>query len=59
MKTIYLSMAVALMLAVGAGLLLNASYQQTASVRFVGSGADVRGDAGYNLVGKDWSGRPN
>ena len=29
----------------------------TADARYVGSGAQLRGvEAGYNLVGKDWSG---
>lgn len=57
MKAIMLAFAVAIVMAVGAGYLLNTSYQQTADARFVGSGAQLRGsEAGYNLVGKSWDG---
>jgi hypothetical protein len=57
MKAMVLAFAAAILVAVGAGYVLNAGYQQTADSRFVGSGAQLRGgEAGYNLVGKDWSG---
>jgi hypothetical protein len=57
MKAMLLASAVAIVIAVGAGYLLNTTYLMTADARFVGSGAKLRGtEAGYNLVGKDWSG---
>lgn len=61
MKAILGSFAFAIALAVGVWALMNASYQRTASTTFTTSGADLREAAGYNLVGKDWSGvgKPN
>ncbi|MEI8146742.1 MAG: hypothetical protein WCH83_14880 [Alphaproteobacteria bacterium] len=60
MKTMFIAFFVAAVIAVGAGSLLNASYQQTADVRFSTSGTVLRGhESGSNLVGKDWSGKPN
>jgi hypothetical protein len=57
MKVMLSAFALAILLAVGAGYLLNSGYQMTADARFVGSGAQLRhNEAGYNLVGKDWSG---
>jgi len=57
MKAMFLGFAVAIVLAAGAGALLNTTYQSTADARFVGSGALLRhGEAGTNLVGKDWTG---
>lgn len=57
MKAIMLAFAAAIVMAVGAGYLLNTTYQQTVDARFVGSGAQLRGtEAGYNLVGKSWDG---
>ncbi len=57
MKAILLASAAAIVIAVGAGYLLNTTYLMTADARYVGSGAQLRGvEAGYNLVGKDWSG---
>jgi hypothetical protein len=62
MKAMLLAFAAAIIIAVGAGTLLNSTYQSTADARFVGSGAQLRhSEAGYNLVGKDWAGigKPN
>lgn len=62
MKAMILAFAAAIVIAIGAGFVLNQSYLQTADSRFVGSGAQLRGgEAGSNLVGPDWSGtaRPN
>ncbi|MBN8943891.1 MAG: hypothetical protein J0H01_30565 [Rhizobiales bacterium] len=62
MKVMLLGLIAAVVLATGAGVFLNTSVQQTADARFVGSGAHLRhGEAGDNLVGKDWSGisKPN
>jgi hypothetical protein len=57
MKAMLLASAAAIVIAVGAGYLLNTTYQATADARYVGSGAQLRGsEAGYNLVGKNWSG---
>jgi hypothetical protein len=57
MKAMLLGFAVAIVLAAGAGTLLNTSLQTTADARFVGSGAQLRhSEAGSNLVGKDWTG---
>jgi Na+(H+)/acetate symporter ActP len=57
MKVMISAFALAIVIAVGAGYLLNSSYQMTADARFVGSGAQLRhNEAGSNLVGKDWSG---
>jgi len=57
MKVMLSAFAVAILIAVGAGYLLNTGYQMTADARFVGSGAQLRhNEAGYNLVGKDWTG---
>jgi hypothetical protein len=57
MKAILAAFAIALVLAAGAGFFLNSGLQQTADARYVGSGAVLRhGEAGSNLVGKDWSG---
>jgi hypothetical protein len=57
MKAIVLAFAAAIVIAGGAGYLLNSTYQMTADARFVGSGAQLRGsEAGYNLVGKSWDG---
>ncbi|MGL4290014.1 MAG: hypothetical protein ACRCVA_26920 [Phreatobacter sp.] len=62
MKVMLFGLIAAVAIASGAGLFLNASVQQTADARFTGSGALLRhGEAGDNLVGKDWSGisKPN
>ncbi len=57
MKAMLLASAVAIVIAAGAGYLLNTTYLTTADARYVGSGAQLRGgEAGYNLVGKNWSG---
>ena len=56
MKAMFGAFGLAIVMAIGMAAFLNASYQSTASNRFNGSGADVRDSAGYNLVGKDWSG---
>ena len=57
MKAIVLAFAAAIVIAVGAGYLLNTTYQTTADARFSTTGAQLRGsEAGYNLVGKSWDG---
>ena len=57
MKAILAAFGIAILLAAGAGFVLNSELQTTADARYVGSGAVLRhGEAGSNLVGKDWSG---
>ncbi|SEF87280.1 hypothetical protein [Bosea lathyri] len=57
MKVMLSAFAVAILLAVGAGTLLNTTFQQTADQRFTTTGAKLNhGEAGSNLVGQDWSG---
>jgi hypothetical protein len=57
MKAIVFAFAAAIVIAVGAGYLLNTTYQTTADARFSTTGAQLRGtEAGYNLVGKSWDG---
>ncbi|QCI67917.1 hypothetical protein [Phreatobacter stygius] len=62
MKVMLLGFLVAIVLATGAGMLLNATVQTTADARYTGAGAQLRhNEAGNNLVGRDWSGisKPN
>lgn len=57
MKIMFSAFALAAIMAVGAGVLLNSQFQTTADARFVGSGAELRhNEAGSNLVGKNWNG---
>lgn len=57
MKAMFVSFLAAAVIGIGAGTLLNASYQATAGDRFTTSGVQLRqGEAGANLVGADWSG---
>lgn len=57
MKAIVFAFAAAIVIAVGAGYLLNTTYQTTADARFSTTGTQLRGtEAGYNLVGKSWDG---
>lgn len=57
MKAILAAFGIAILLAAGAGFFLNTGLQTTADARYMGSGAVLRhGEAGSNLVGKDWSG---
>jgi hypothetical protein len=57
MKVMLSSFALAIVLAVGAGVLLNSEFQTTVDERFVGSGALLNhNEAGANLVGPDWTG---
>ena len=57
MKVMILAFVLAILGAAGADFVLNSRYQVTADNRFAGPGAQLRGtEAGYNLVGKDWSG---
>jgi hypothetical protein len=54
MKVMLSAFAVAILMAAGAGAVLNAEFQTTAGARYVGSGAKLRpNEAGTNLVGKD------
>jgi hypothetical protein len=57
MKVMLSAFLCAIVLAAGAGMLLNSSFQETADERFTSAGAELRhAEAGSNLVGKDWSG---
>jgi len=57
MRVMFSAFALAIVLAAGAGFVLNSEFQETADERFVGSGASLRPDeAGSNLVGKTWTG---
>jgi hypothetical protein len=57
MRVMLSAFVLAIVVAVGAGFVLNSEFQATADARFVGSGASLRpNEAGYNLVGKDWTG---
>jgi hypothetical protein len=54
MKVILASLLAAIVIAVGAALILNTT-QRTAYEVFKGAGADIR-DPGHNLVGENWTG---
>jgi hypothetical protein len=57
MKVMLFAFTAAIVLAIGAGLLLDTTFQKTADQRFVTAGAHLNhGEAGSNLVGADWSG---
>jgi len=57
MKVMLSAFVAAIILAAGAGYLLNSRFQKTADERFVGSGVELRhSEAGSNLVGRNWSG---
>jgi hypothetical protein len=57
MKAMILAFVAAVAIAVGAGYVLNTSYQMTADARFATTGAQLRGhEAGTNLVGSRWDG---
>ncbi|RDJ19709.1 hypothetical protein DWF00_19715 [Bosea caraganae] len=57
MKVMLVAFVSAVILAAGAGFLLNSRVQETADERFVGAGTELRhSEAGSNLVGKNWSG---
>ncbi|HEY7386307.1 MAG TPA: hypothetical protein VH743_21820 [Beijerinckiaceae bacterium] len=56
MKVIFVSLAAAIVLAVGAALILNTTQRPAYEV-YTGAGADVR-DPGHNLVGENWTGNP-
>lgn len=53
MKAFLASVAVAVLLGVGAMMLLDSTYQRTADSKYSTTGARV-GDPGNNLVGKSW-----
>ena len=56
MKVILASLLAAIVIAVGAALILDTTQRPAYEV-YKGAGADIR-DPGHNLVGENWTGKP-